>query len=145
MLFSTFVDTIISNSPEETEAAGRRLALTLRKGAVVALIGDLGAGKTHFTKGLVEALGGDSAGVTSPTFTLVHEYREGSLPVFHFDFYRLEEASELRNTGWEEYLLEDGVVVVEWAERFPSVLPEGTVYVRFSIGEGDQRTLEVEK
>jgi tRNA threonylcarbamoyladenosine biosynthesis protein TsaE len=145
VLFSTFVDTIISNSPEETEAAGRRLALTLRKGAVVALIGDLGAGKTHFTKGLVEALGGDSAGVTSPTFTLVHEYREGSLPVFHFDFYRLEEASELRNTGWEEYLLEDGVVVVEWAERFPSVLPEGTVYVRFSIGEGDQRTLEVEK
>jgi len=145
MLFLTSVDTIISNSPDETQAAGRWLAATLQKGAVVALIGDLGAGKTHFTKGLVEALGGDPAGVTSPTFTLVHEYREGRLPVFHFDFYRLEEASELRNTGWEEYLFEDGVVVVEWAERFPSVLPEGTVRVRFLIGGGDQRTLELEK
>ena len=145
MLLLTSVDTIISNSPEETQAAGRRLAATLRKGAVVALIGDLGAGKTHFTKGLVEELGGDPAEVTSPTFTLVHEYREGRLPVFHFDFYRLEEASELRNIGWEEYLLEDGVVVVEWAERFPSALPEGTLRVRFSIGGGDQRTLEVEK
>ena len=145
MLFSISVDTIISNSPEETKAIGRTLAASLQRGAVVALIGDLGAGKTHFTKGLVEELGGDLAEVTSPTFTLVHEYREGRLPVFHFDFYRLEEASELRNIGWEDYLLEDGVVVVEWAERFPSALPEGTIRVRFSIGEGNQRRLEVEK
>lgn len=145
MLFSISVDTIISNSPEETKAVGRTLAATLQRGAVVALIGDLGAGKTHFTKGLVEALGGDPAEVTSPTFTLVHEYREGRLPVFHFDFYRLEEASELRNIGWEDYLLEDGVVVVEWAERFPAAFPEGTVRVWFSIGDGNQRKLEVEK
>jgi tRNA threonylcarbamoyladenosine biosynthesis protein TsaE len=145
VLFSISVDTIISNSPEETKAIGRTLAASLQRGAVVALIGDLGAGKTHFTKGLVEELGGDLAEVTSPTFTLVHEYREGRLPVFHFDFYRLEEASELRNIGWEDYLLEDGVVVVEWAERFPSALPEGTIRVRFSIGEGNQRRLEVEK
>lgn len=83
--------------------------------------------------------------MTSPTFTLVHEYREGRLPVFHFDFYRLEEASELRNIGWEDYLLEDGVLVVEWAERFPEALPGGTVRVRFSTGGGNQRTLEVER
>jgi tRNA threonylcarbamoyladenosine biosynthesis protein TsaE len=145
VLFLISVDTIISNSPEETQALGRALAATLQKGAVVALTGDLGAGKTHFTKGLVEALGGDPAEVTSPTFTLVHEYREGRLPVFHFDFYRLEEASELRGIGWEDYLLEDGVLVVEWAERFPEALPDGTVRVRFSIGGGNQRTVEVEK
>ncbi len=145
MLFSISVDTIISNSPEETRAIGRALAATLPRGAVVALTGDLGAGKTHFTKGLVEGLGGDPAGVTSPTFTLVHEYREGRLPVFHFDFYRLEAASELRHIGWEEYLLEDGIVVVEWAERFPGVLPAESVRVRFLIGEGDSRRLEVER
>ena len=145
MLFLISVDTIISNSPEETQALGRALAATLQKGSVVALTGDLGAGKTHFTKGLVEALGGNPAEVTSPTFTLVHEYREGRLPVFHFDFYRLEEASELRGIGWEDYLFEDGVLVVEWAERFPAALPEGTIRVRFSIGGGNQRTVEVEK
>ncbi len=145
MLSSSSVDTIISSSPAETRAFGRELGATLQSGAVVALTGDLGAGKTHFTKGLVEAFGGVPDDVTSPTFTLVHEYREGRLPVFHFDFYRLEEASALRDIGWEEYLLEDGVMVVEWAERFPEAFPPGTVRVRFLIGTGDQRILEVEK
>lgn len=145
MLFSSSVDTIISSSPAETQALGRELAATLQSGAVVALVGDLGAGKTHFTKGLVEAFGGKPNDVTSPTFTLVHEYREGRLPVFHFDFYRLEDVAALRHIGWEEYLLEDGVVVVEWAERFPEALPLNTVRVRFSIGAGDQRKLEVER
>lgn len=145
MLFSSFVDTIISSSPEETRARGRELATTLRRGAVVALSGDLGAGKTHFAKGLVEAFGGNPDEVTSPTFTLVHEYREGRVPVFHFDFYRLEDASALRGIGWEEYLLEDGVLVVEWAERFREAFPPGTTWVRFLIGAGDSRTLEVER
>ncbi len=144
MLFLTSVDTIISNSPEETQAVGRAFSEKLRKGAVVALSGDLGAGKTHFTKGIVEGFGGNPAEVTSPTFTLVHEYREGRVPVFHFDFYRLEEASELRNIGWEDYLLEEGVLVVEWAERFPEALPKDTVRVCFSICGGDRRKLEVE-
>lgn len=145
MLFSNFVDTIISNSPEQTQAIGCELAQTLGKGAVVALTGDLGAGKTHFTKGLVEALGGEPSEVTSPTFTLVHEYRGGRLPVFHFDFYRLGEATELRHIGWEDYLLEDGVVVVEWADRFPEALPSDAVRVRFVIGAGNERKLEVER
>lgn len=143
MLFLICVDTIISNSPEETQAFGRELASVLGKGAVVALSGDLGAGKTHCVKGLVEALGGDPNEVTSPTFTLVHEYRNARVPVFHFDFYRLEDALELRSIGWEDYLLEDGVVVVEWAERFPEAFPAGTVQVRFLIGEGNQRRVEV--
>jgi tRNA threonylcarbamoyladenosine biosynthesis protein TsaE len=145
VLFSSFVDTIISNSPEETQAFARRLAVTLGKGVVVALTGDLGAGKTHFTKGLVEAFGGDPREVTSPTFTLVHEYREGRVPVFHFDFYRLDDAAQLRHIGWDDYLLEDGVLVVEWAERFPEALPSDAVRVRFVIGEGNERKLEVER
>ncbi len=124
-------------------AAGRLLAETLQPGSVVALSGDLGAGKTHFAKGVVAALGGNPEDVTSPTFTLVHEYREGRLPVFHFDFYRLEEASELRGVGWEDYLLEDGVLLVEWAERFPSALPPDARRVRLRIGEGTRRILEL--
>jgi tRNA threonylcarbamoyladenosine biosynthesis protein TsaE len=136
------VDTIISNSPEDTMAAAGTLAARLAPGSVVALRGDLGAGKTHFAKGVVAALGGDPQTVTSPTFTLVHEYRECRIPVFHFDFYRLEEASELRRTGWEEYLCEDGILLVEWAERFPEALPPETIRVCLSIGEGDRRLIE---
>ncbi len=137
------VDTIISKSPEETIQAGVALALRLRSGDVVALCGDLGAGKTHFTKGVVQGLGGDAAEVCSPTFTLVHEYRGGRVPVFHFDLYRLESERELSGVGWEDYLDEDGVMLVEWAHKFESRLPVGTVFVRFEIGEGDERKLEI--
>ena len=88
-------------------------------GDCLALVGDLGAGKTHFTKGIVAGLGCDAA-VTSPTFTLVHEYRGGRLPVFHFDFYRLESAAELLAIGWDDYLDEGGVAIVEWADNSPT-------------------------
>ena len=108
-----------------TIAAGASLAAGLRAGDVVALTGGPGAGKTHFTKGLVRGLGSD-AEVTSPTFTLVHEYRGGRLPVFHFDFYRMEKAGDVLGIGWDEYLDAGGVCVVEWADRFPALLPEGT-------------------
>jgi len=137
------VDTIISKSPEQTIEVGIRLAEGLRSGDVLALCGDLGAGKTHFTKGVVWGLGGDPEEVCSPTFTLVHEYRGGRLPVFHFDLYRLESARELSGVGWEDYLDEDGVMVVEWAEKFEERLPAGTRFVRFIIGDGDERTLEI--
>lgn len=143
MSFLPKVDTIISNSAEETLEAGRRLAERLVSGSVLALSGDLGAGKTHFAKGVVEALGADPSAVTSPTFTLVHEYRGGRLPVFHFDFYRLDAASELLQIGWDDFLNEDGVLLVEWADRFPEVFPEGSIRVRFTIGEGNQRVLEI--
>ena len=135
------MDTIISNSPEETLLIGARFAAELRGGEILALCGDLGAGKTHFSKGLVHGLGGNPQDVTSPTFTLVHEYREGRLPVFHFDFYRLEEVSELRNIGWDDYLREDGVLLVEWAERFPDAFPGETRFVRFEIISDSQRRL----
>lgn len=137
------VDTIISNSCEETMAAGRGFAGHLKRGDVVALCGDLGAGKTHFTKGIVAAFGGNPGEVTSPTFTLVHEYREGFVPVIHFDFYRLEDIRELRGIGWEDYLNEDAVLVVEWAERFPEAFPIDVLRVNFRVEEGDRRVLEL--
>ena len=105
-----------------TVAAGEALAGELKSGGVVALTGGLGAGKTHLTKGIVRGLG-SSEEVTSPTFTLVHEYHGGRLPVFHFDFYRLENESDAMTTGWDEYLDAGGVCVVEWADRFPALIP----------------------
>lgn len=114
-----------ASSEAEMIAAGTSLAADLEAGDVVALNGQLGAGKTHFSKGIVAGLGsGDE--VTSPTFALVQEYHGGSLPVFHFDFYRLDEVGELLRLGWDEYLDEDGILLVEWADKFPDVLPEGT-------------------
>ena len=134
--------TIISHSPAETHAAGVAMAAGMRRGNVLALVGGLGAGKTHFVKGLVEGLGGDAEGVTSPTFTLVHEYR-GTLPVFHFDFYRLESEAEVFEIGFDDYLGMDGVCVVEWGDRYPAVMPTGARWVRFKILEGDGREIDV--
>ena len=120
-------------------AAGEALAAGLRAGDVVALSGGLGAGKTHFTKGLVRGLGGDDT-VTSPTFTLVHEYPSGRLPVFHFDFYRMEREGEVTAIGWDEYLDAGGVCVVEWADRFPALLPAHTQWWALEA-ESDGRRL----
>lgn len=133
--------TIISHSPEETFAFGARLAENLRGGEVFALCGDLGAGKTHLAKGLAGALGCDPAAVTSPTFTLVHEYSGGRLPVFHFDFYRLEDEDEVWRLGFEEYLGERGVVLVEWADKFPGAMPASTRWLDLRNGPGDERII----
>ncbi len=123
-----------------TLAAGAELAASIRPGDVVALTGGLGAGKTHFTMGLVQGLGGGED-VTSPTFTLVHEYRSGRLPVYHFDFYRMESAAEVTAIGWDEYLEAGGVCVVEWADRFPELLPAGTQWWSLQV-EGTGRRLQ---
>lgn len=114
------------------EEMGRAAAAGVRPGDVIALIGGLGAGKTHWTKGLVAGLG-SAAEVTSPTFGLVHEYPGGRLAVFHLDFYRLENAGELIALGWDEYLEADGVIIAEWGDKFPDLLPAGTVRLVFSI------------
>lgn len=118
------MSTLLS-SPEATHAWGRDLAATLRAGDVIALCGQLGAGKTQASMGIVAGLGSQAA-VTSPTFTLVHEYLDGRLPVFHFDFYRMERAEEVLGLGWDEILDEPGVVIVEWADLFPALMPPGT-------------------
>lgn len=130
-----------SDSETTTIALGRETASGLVAGDTLALVGDLGAGKTQFTKGLVAGLG-CTAPVTSPTFTLVHEYTGGRLPVFHFDFYRLESAEELLNIGWDDYLDAAGVAVVEWADKFPELLPHGTQWWHFSIASDGVRLLE---
>ena len=114
-----------------THALGRALGEAARPGQIIGLTGDLGAGKTHLAKGLVAGLGCASE-VTSPTFTLVHEYRGGRLPVFHLDFYRLDAPEELHGLGWDDILDENGVVIIEWADKFPGLLPAGTQWVELS-------------
>ena len=105
-----------TGSPEETERLGKALAAQLQAGDVIACRGDLAAGKTALTRGIAEGLG-VSGPVTSPTYTIVNEYHDGRLPLFHFDMYRLGSADELFDIGWEDYLARGGVCVVEWAER----------------------------
>jgi len=128
---------------DEAIAAGRELAEGLRPGAVVALVGGLGAGKTHLTKGLAAGLG-FAGEVTSPTFTLVHEWTGPGmrLPVFHFDFYRLDSAAEALAIGWDDYLDAGGVCVVEWADKFPELLPAQTQWWRLVVRPEGGRLLE---
>lgn len=114
------------------EELGRTAAALARPGLVIALVGGLGAGKTHWTKGFVAGTG-SRAEVTSPTFGLVHEYPGGSLPLFHFDFYRLNSAAELLALGWDEYLDQGGVVIAEWGDKYPELLPETTIWLHFTI------------
>ena len=128
----------ICSSPEETRAVGRELADGSGVGTVLALDGDLGAGKTELVKGLAAGLGSREP-VSSPTFTLVHEYHGGRLPLFHFDWYRLERAEELEEIGYYEYLDRGGVTVIEWATRFPSELPPGTRHVYLATVAEDIR------
>lgn len=133
---------VISHSPEETRAVAARLAPALRPGSVLALHGDLGAGKTCFIQGLAEALGVTDA-VSSPTYTLISEY-QGRLPFYHADLYRLDDPAEALRTGLDEYLHGHGVTAVEWAERAGGLMPPHTIHVRLSAGEfpGD-RVIEI--
>ena len=131
----------LSHSEIETEAAGQALAAKLRPGDVVAYRGDLGAGKTAFTRGLARGLGCHGR-VTSPTFTIVNEY-EGPTPLFHFDLYRLGGEEELWDIGWEDYLARNGVCAVEWSEIAPGALPENTVYVTLRRRPGAEEEREI--
>ena len=132
--------TFTSNSVEETIAFAHSWVRTLAPNDVVALVGDLGAGKTHFVKGLLRGLeSGEDA--TSPTFTLLHEYRGGRLPIFHFDFYRLKNRAEIEEIGFDDYLDEGGITAIEWADRFPQTLPERTRWVRFEILDEERRRI----
>ena len=133
-----------SNSEQETEALGRRLGERLKPGSVIAYTGDLGAGKTAFTRGLARGLG-ILGQVTSPTFTIVNEYEGGRLPLFHFDMYRLGSADELFDIGWEDYLARNGVCAVEWSENVDEALEEDTIRVDIRRGESDhQRVISIQ-
>ncbi len=131
----------ISNSPEETLRAGAEFAAQARVGDVFALSGDLGAGKTQFVKGFVRGLGSD-AEVTSPTFTLIHEYTGGRCPVYHFDFYRLDSPAAALRLGLDEYLYGDGVCLIEWADRFPQVLPADAIAISITVRSESERIIE---
>ena len=126
----------LTHSPDETQRVGAALAKTLRGGEVIAFLGDLGAGKTAFTRGLAEGLGVTDA-VTSPTYTIVNEYLTGRLPLFHFDMYRLGSSEELFDIGWEDYLARGGVCAVEWSENVQDAL-EAPITVRIDrVPDGD--------
>ena len=134
----------LTHNEIETEALGETLARRLGPGDVVAYRGDLGAGKTAFTRGLARGLG-CTGRVTSPTFTVVNEY-EGRLPLFHFDLYRLEGEDALYDVGWEDYLDRGGVCAVEWSERAEVALPRvtGWVSIRRCAESGDWRRITIE-
>jgi tRNA threonylcarbamoyladenosine biosynthesis protein TsaE len=129
-----------AESPEAMEALGRTAAELAGPGSVIALVGGLGAGKTHWTKGFVAGMG-STADVTSPTFGLLHEYPSGRLPVFHLDFYRLESAAELLALGWDELLDQGGVILAEWGDKFPELLPPETVWLHFTVEAEGRRSV----
>ena len=127
---------------EETRALGVRLGRWARAGDMVACRGALGAGKTTFVQGFAAGLGvGSDAYVRSPTFALVHAYH-GRIPLYHFDFYRLSCCTEVEDIGFEEYLAARGVVIVEWADKFPELLPPGRLEVYIRIVDSDRRCVQ---
>jgi len=134
---------IISNNENETICEGEKLGRLLEPGAVVAIYGELGAGKTAFTRGIARGLG-IGMNVSSPTFTIVNEY-PGDVPLFHFDMYRLESENELFDIGWYDYLDREGVCVVEWSEKVPGAFPQDTIKVKIE-NQGDTcRRLEIDE
>lgn len=136
----------ISNSVEETKKIASEIATTLSAGDVLCMYGDLGAGKTAFVQGLAKGLGIDEP-ITSPTFTIVNEYY-GSLPLYHFDVYRIADPDEMYEVGYEEYVYGDGVSVIEWSELIEEILPERRYKVTIlkdTLEHDDYRKIEVEK
>ena len=132
----------ITNSPSETEAVGAALARVLQPGTVIAYRGDLGAGKTAFTRGLAKGLGVKER-VTSPTYTIVNEYLGGRMPLFHFDMYRLGSEDELFDIGWEDYLDRCGVCAVEWSENVWGAMEDAIVITITRLDE-DTRKIDIE-
>ena len=135
---------LISNSAEETIEAGRKYARSACKGDVFALTGDLCAGKTQFVKGFVAGLG-SNAEVTSPTFVLVHEYEDGRLPVYHFDFYRLDNSEAVLRLGFDDYVFGEGVSLIEWADRHSDLIPAEAKWLSFELKGENARVIRLGK
>lgn len=138
------MDRCRSSSPEETADFARRFVRSLAPGAVLALVGPLGSGKTTFVKGLAAGLGIPPREATSPTFSLIHEH-EGPVPLFHADLYRLESPREVAEIGLEDYAERGGILAVEWAERAADLLPADTIIVRFEIFGPRTRRITIER
>lgn len=125
---------IIMKNEQETAEFGRKLGREATPGTIIALIGDLGTGKTTLTKSIAEGLGVTDV-ITSPTFNIVKEYDSGRLPLYHFDVYRIGDVEEMYELGYEEYFFGTGVCIVEWADLIEEILPEETMVIRISYGE----------
>ena len=132
----------ITHSPQETEQLGQALGRVLTAGTILAYRGDLGAGKTAFTRGLAKGLGATES-VTSPTYTIVNEYLSGRIPLFHFDMYRLASSDDLWDIGWEDYLERGGVCAVEWSENVADAMEDAIGICIEKIGE-DSRRITIE-
>lgn len=132
---------VISASPEKTRSLGRTIGAALNPGEVIAVSGELGAGKTLFIKGLALGLGTDPrVPVTSPTYTILQEY-PGQKNLFHFDFYRLDKIDEVLALGYEDYFYNDGVAAIEWPEKFPEIFPKHTLWVNMNRRGDDAREI----
>jgi len=135
---------MITKNAEETILAGEKLAKKLRTGDVVALSGNLGSGKTTFTKGIGKGLGvKNPRRINSPTFVLIKEY-DGKVPLYHLDLYRLDALQEIENLAIEEYIYGKGVTVIEWAEKIKCILPKKRISVKFKVKGGDKREVMIE-
>jgi tRNA threonylcarbamoyladenosine biosynthesis protein TsaE len=128
----------VAKTPEAMASLGQAYGKSAEAGSVFALVGNLGAGKTHWTQGFIRGVG-STAQASSPTFGLVHEYPGGRLPVFHFDFYRIAKLQEILALGWDEYLDSGGAVVAEWADRFPELFPSHTHWLKIIVNKNGLR------
>ena len=136
---------MVSISVQKTIEIGRKFAGKLKRGSVVALVGDLGSGKTVFTNGLAKGLGVRNARyVNSPTFVIIKEYK-GKLPLYHFDLYRLDKHTSLDEMNYEEYFYGDGVTVIEWADKIRNLLPEKYIEVKLSVIGENRRTIDIRR
>ena len=138
---------IETNSSKETYDCGYRMGQEAKQGQIICLEGELGVGKTVFTQGFEDGLGVDEP-ICSPTFTIIQEYTQGRLPLYHFDVYRLGSCEEMDEIGYEEYFYSDGVCLVEWGNLFPELFPENTTYVRIekNLDKGfDYRTITIQE
>lgn len=133
----------ISKNENETRKIAKQFASTLKNGTIVLLKGDLGAGKTAFVKGVVECFGGNSSEVTSPTFTIVNEYKLNEKIIFHFDLYRIESVDELYNIGIEEYFYSNAICFVEWPERAPELFDDSVIVVEILKKGIEEREISI--
>ena len=134
---------IVTNSAAETRALGERLAKQLKAGDVILLEGELGAGKSELARGVAKGLGVQET-VTSPSFTILNVYESGRIPLYHFDWYRLESSEELYELGMDEYLGGDGIALVEWPDRCPDAVPEDCLRIRITAAGENTRRIEAE-
>ncbi|MDO9465053.1 MAG: tRNA (adenosine(37)-N6)-threonylcarbamoyltransferase complex ATPase subunit type 1 TsaE [bacterium] len=134
---------VTTNNPEETKCLGKKIGRFLKEGDVIALVGNLGAGKTVIANGLCTGLGVKEDYITSPTYTIINQY-DGRIPVYHIDLYRLNDSKELYNIGWDEYIYGNGTCIIEWADKAAEMLPEEYLMVNIEVTGKDKRKITLQ-